>query len=72
MFGAVRREELAALLALPPHLDIALVIALGKPVEKVILEDLPADGSIRYYRDSQGTHHVPKRQQQELIQAVYS
>ena len=65
-------DELAARLALPPHLAIALVIALGTPVENVILEDLPADGSIRYYRDSQGTHHVPKRQEQELIQAVYS
>ena len=72
MFGAVKRDELAARLALPPHLSIALVIALGKPVENVVLEDLPADGSIRYYRDSQGTHHVPKRQQEDLIQAVYS
>ncbi len=72
MFGAVRRDELAARLALPPHLAIALVIALGTPVESVILEDLPANGSIRYYRDSQGTHHVPKRQERELIQAVYS
>jgi nitroreductase len=38
----------------------------------VVLEDLPLDGSIKYYRDSQGTHHVPKRRDEELIQAVYS
>jgi nitroreductase len=72
MFGAVRRDELAARLALPSHLDIALVIALGKPVENVILEDVPPGGSIKYYRDEQGTHHVPKRREQELIHAVYS
>jgi nitroreductase len=72
MFGAVKRDELAARLALPPHLAIALVIALGKPVENVVLEDLPLDGSIKYYRDSQGTHHVPKREEKELILAVYS
>lgn len=72
MFGAVKRDELAARLALPPHLAIALVIALGKPVENVVLEDLPPDGSIKYYRDKGDTHHVPKRREQELIQAVYS
>ncbi len=72
MFGAVKRPELAALLGLPEHLTIALVVALGKPVERVVLEDLPADRSIRYYRDADGTHHVPKRSVEELIQAVYA
>ena len=72
MFGAVKREQLAASLGLPPHLAIALVIALGKPVEKVVLEDCPADGSIRYYRDPGAVHHVPKRPVGELIHAVYA
>ncbi len=71
MFGAVRRDELARRLSLPSHLAVSLVIALGKPVEKVVLEDLPADGSIRYYRDAQAAHHVPKRSLDELIHAVY-
>jgi nitroreductase len=72
MFGAIRREELARRLSLPENTTIALVIALGKPVEKVILEDLPADGSIRYYRDAHSVHHVPKRPVAELIHAVYA
>jgi nitroreductase len=72
MFGAIKREELARRLALPENLAIALVIALGKPVEKVVLEDLPADGSIRYYRDADSVHHVPKRSVAELIHAVYT
>jgi nitroreductase len=72
MFGAVKREQLAASLALPPHLSIALVIALGKPVEKVVLEDCPAGGSIRYYRDAEAVHHVPKRPVDELVHAVYA
>ena len=71
MFGSVKREELASRLSLPPHLSIALVIALGKPVEHVVLEDLPADRSIRYYRTPNGTHRVPKRSLNELIQAVF-
>ena len=71
MFGAIKREQLAESLALPPHLPVSIVIALGKPVEHVVLEGLPADGSIKYYRDADGTHHVPKRSEEELTYAVY-
>ncbi len=72
MFGAIRRQELAERLSLPAHLPIALVIALGAPVEQVVLEGLPADGSIRYYRDAGQVHHVPKRSMEELVHAVYA
>jgi nitroreductase len=71
MFGALKRESLARVLSLPPHLPIQLVIALGKPVERVVLEDLPAGGSIKYYRDPDGTHHVPKRVEAEVVLAAY-
>jgi nitroreductase len=71
MFGALKKEDLAEKLSLPEHLRVQLVIALGKPVERVVLEDLPADRSIKYYRDPDGTHHVPKRAAAELIQATY-
>lgn len=43
----------------------ALIVALGKPDEQVIIED--ADGSVDYYRDENGIHHVPKRPLNELI-----
>jgi nitroreductase len=72
MFGAIKREELTERLGLPAHLSIALVVALGTPVEHVVLEDLPADRSIRYYRTADATHHVPKRGLDELIHSVYS
>jgi nitroreductase len=72
MLGAIKREELAARLALPPHLGIALVVALGTPVERVVLEDLPADRSIKYYRTPDAAHHVPKRGVEELVHAVYA
>ena len=71
MLGAIKRDQLGVTLSLPPHLAIALVLAIGKPAESVVLEDMPADGSVKYYRDADGTHHVPKRSVTELIQAVY-
>ena len=72
LFGAVRRQQLAEHLSLPAHLPIAVVIALGTPVERVVLEGLPPDGSIRYYRDAGQVHHVPKRPLEELVHAVYA
>jgi nitroreductase len=67
MFLSIRREELARRLGLPDTLAILLVIALGRPVEKVVLDDLEPGGSIKYWREPDGTHHVPKRRLDELI-----
>ena len=52
--------DLAALLRLPGHLSLRLVIALGKPKETVQITECLND-SIRYWRDDKGVHHVPKR-----------
>lgn len=46
--------------------EIAFVIALGKPAEEIVLEEA-ADGNIKYYRDENDVHHVPKRSLDELI-----
>lgn len=67
MVLSVKRDELARRLELPEHLAVALVIALGRPVEKVVLDDVAADGSIRYWREPDGTHHVPKRRLDDLV-----
>lgn len=66
ILGSIEREKLRAELAIPSHLEILLVIALGKPAEKVVLEPVK-DGDIRYWRDKEGTHHVPKRSLDELV-----
>ena len=42
-------------------------MALGKPIEQVVVEDVDESGDIKYYRDEQGVHHVPKRTLKELI-----
>jgi hypothetical protein len=40
---------------------------LGRPKETVLLEETGPDGDIKYYRDEDGVHHVPKRPLEELI-----
>jgi hypothetical protein len=44
-----------------------LVLALGKPKETVVLDEVGPDGNIKYWRDSDGVHHVPKRKLEDII-----
>lgn len=67
MFAAINIKKLKAVLNLGEHLEPKLVIALGKPVETVQVDDLGEDGDIRYWRDENQIHHVPKRKLQDLI-----
>jgi len=62
-----RRDELMTKLGLPENLLILLVLALGKPKETVVIDPVPEDGDIKYWRDAEGIHHVPKRSLDELI-----
>jgi nitroreductase len=66
LIGSVDRAALARVLGLPERYEILLVVALGKPAEAVLLEPV-RDGNIRYWRDRQGVHHVPKRSLADLL-----
>jgi nitroreductase len=67
MIASIRKKELAAVLELDQNrFDILLVVALGKPVEQVMLEDIGTDGEIRYWRDNEDVHHVPKRRLDDI------
>lgn len=59
--------KVVELFELPENLELSLIIALGYPSEDVVLEDTAGDGSIKYYRDDQDIHHVPKRSLADLI-----
>lgn len=66
MLGNVNRDKLASNLGLDTEkYRIELVLALGKPKEEVVVE--PLDGDIKYYRDENQIHHVPKRALEDLI-----
>ena len=67
MIGSVQRVKLQRELGLPEHYHILLVVALGKPGETVVVETVGPDGDIKYWRDENGIHHVPKRPLDELI-----
>jgi len=66
MIASVRKENLREELKIPERYEILLVLALGKPVENVIIDEI-RDGDVKYWRDGKGNHHVPKRPLNELI-----
>lgn len=66
IIGSIKRTELSSELSLSDNLDILLILAIGKPVEKVILEDMK-NSDVKYWRDDEKNHHVPKRSLKELI-----
>ena len=67
MIGSIQKAELRQALAIPAEYEILLVIALGRPKETVVLEAVGPAGDIRYWRDEQSVHHVPKRSLSEII-----
>jgi nitroreductase len=71
ILGNIRKEQLKSILGVEDNLEILLVIALGKPVEKVVLEEVSAEESLTYYRTEDRVHHVPKRRVKDLILQVY-
>lgn len=67
MIGNLQRAGLRAALHIPESLEIVLVIALGKPKECVVIDEIEADGDIKYWRDENQVHHVPKLKLQDII-----
>ena len=63
----VNKKVLAPALNLSDNQEIAMVIALGKPKEEVILESVSSSSDIKYWRDENQTHHVPKRKLEDII-----
>jgi nitroreductase len=66
IFRTINKPKLIELLSIPEQFQIINVIALGKPIEKVVIEKMK-EGDFKYWRDESGVHHVPKRSLEEII-----
>lgn len=70
---AFNRKELYETLKIPQYIDIKVVLALGKPKENVQWIDMKkGETNIKYYRDQQGNHYVPKRSMEEILLNLWS
>ena len=66
MIGAVKRKNLRDILKIEERLKILLVLAIGKPKEEIMIETVD-DNNVKYWRDNDSVHHVPKRKLEDII-----
>ena len=67
MIGNFELGNVKKVCGLPDFLSPVLLIALGKPTEKIVLVDVAENGSTTYYRDQDDVHYVPKRRIDDLV-----
>lgn len=67
MIASLRSKEIKEALNIIDGFEPVLVIALGEVVEEVVIEDIDGFGDIKYYRDENNIHHVPKRRLEDLL-----
>lgn len=66
ILGTFNKDKIRGLMDIPEKFEILWIIALGKPAETVIIEDMD-DNHFEYWRDEEDNHRVPKRELKELI-----
>jgi len=63
---AFKEKNLRELLNISEDYSMIQVVALGKPKEQVVLDEMK-DDDIKYWRDEKGVHHVPKRRLDDIV-----
>lgn len=67
MIGAINRPGLKKALELPDHLEILLVLAIGKTIEEQKIESMPEDGNTQQWWENPDLRHVPKRSMDDIL-----
>ena len=66
MIGSAASETVREALSLDENLLPVLILGLGVPEDQVVLVDAK-NGEVKYYRDENNVHYVPKRGLDEII-----
>lgn len=62
---AIDRDKIRSLLNIEDQYEVNSVLSLGYPAEDSQVED--ENGAIKYYKDENGTLHVPKRKREDIL-----
>ncbi|MBP1743975.1 MAG: nitroreductase [Firmicutes bacterium] len=67
IIGALDKEKLIDAFGIKEDLELQYVIAIGKPDQSVILDEIDLGGDTKYWMDEDGNHHVPKIRLEDII-----
>lgn len=70
IIGSIDRKKIRTIFDIPKEYDISIILALGKPKEKVVIEEMKADKDHKYWRDENNVHHVPKQKLEDIIISI--
>ncbi len=70
IIGSIDREKIRTTFDIPKEYDVSIILGLGKPKEKVVIDEMKADKDHRYWRDENNVHHVPKRKLEDIIISI--
>jgi len=63
----VKREQLQQYFEISAQYEIVVVIAIGKPKEVVVIDEINVGEDIKYWRDDSQVHHVPKLKLADVV-----
>lgn len=67
MIGSFSPAKVKETLDLPDYLVPMLLVAIGKPDENIIIEEIEEGDSVKYYRNEEDNHYVPKRKLDDIV-----
>ncbi len=67
MIGNIIKDDLRKALDIPEKYNILLILALGKPMETMVIEDQSKVGVGQQWWDKDRVRHVPKRPLDEIL-----
>ncbi|WP_191014945.1 nitroreductase family protein [Treponema zioleckii] len=65
--GNFNKDKVKEALSLPQNVEVQLILAVGRPDEKIVLVEAKKEGSTAYYRDENDVHYVPKRALEQVL-----
>ena len=67
MIGNYNADSVKKELDLADNLAPVLIVAFGKPAEKIVIKEINEGENIAYYREKNDIHYVPKRKLSDII-----
>jgi nitroreductase len=67
IIGALDKDKLKDAFSIREDLELQYVIAIGKPDQNVIIDEIELGQDTKYWADENGNHHVPKIRLEDII-----